>query len=140
MSTEERVLRENRRKNLVDLLRERSADYVAKLIDSNASYISQLKNGFRPVTFETARAIETAMRAPRLSLDSPPGSVASVSSITDKELSGMIASLLNEICKLHNRAARGDTYEAMLRLCVVDARARGYNEGRVRYLAKEFLQ
>lgn len=143
MSIQEQHAREHRRRNLDYALKIEATtpQYLARKLSCETNYISQLRNGFRPISFETARLIEAAAGLTRLSLDSPANeSTSSVTRITDLELAELIASDVKEKCKAHGKPARGELFDAMVRLCVLDARARGYSKGRVHYIVEEFLK
>lgn len=141
LNPEELQLREYRRRNLDYALRvERTTpQQLAKRLACETNYISQLRQGHRSITFETARKIEQAEGWSRLSLDSPPQAVPSEPT-TEAEIQSAVTGVLREICKAHRKPTRGALFDAMLKLCVADAIARGYNEGRVRFIAGEFFK
>lgn len=63
-------VREVRRRNLGVVLQEfRTNAALAKKLDVDASYISQLKKGYREIGNQTARAIERAAKKPKGWLD-----------------------------------------------------------------------
>lgn len=143
MSTEEKHAREHRRRNLDYVLKIEATtpQHLARKLVCETNYISQLRNGFRPITFNTARLIEDAARLTRLSLDNPETSNApSVTQVTDSELADLVASDVKDKCKTHGKPTRGEMFDAMVRLCLLDAHARGYSKGRVDYIVEEFLK
>lgn len=139
MTAQERALREARQRNLDYALKTAatSPQQLARKLKCETNYISQLRNGFRAITFETARQIEEAEGWTRLSLDDPPSSVTSFS---DTDVSEKIPSIVRNLFAAHKRLPRGELYEAAVRLCIVDARERGFSEGRVRFIVEEFLK
>lgn len=141
MTAEEKRLREVRRKNLEYMLTVEATTptTLARKMACDASYVSQLRNGHRPITFDVARQLEGAAQQLRMSLDSPIDATL-VSPVTDNDLERVITSVVKDLCKAHNKPTRGDIFDAMVKLCLADARARGYSEGRVQYIVGEFLK
>lgn len=139
---EERQLREYRRKNLDYLLNAPGGidpQTLAKKLKCESNYVSQLRGGHRPITFNKARDIEQAAGVTRLSLDSPPQPVPK-EPLTHDDLRSTVIAVLKDECRLHNKVPRGALFDSMVESCVVDASLRGYNEGRVRHIAGVFLK
>lgn len=113
---------------------------LAKKLNCDTSYVSQLRNGFRPITFEAARQIEEAEGWGRLTLDDPPSSVKTVTEFTEADIDKKIQSLARELFHNYKRPAKGDFFDTAVRLCIIDARERGFSEGRVRFIVQEFLK
>ena len=142
VSAEEQKLRGYRMKNLDLALKQAhtTPQELAKKLDCDTSYVSQLRNGFRPITSDVARTIEEKSGWRRFHLDSAVHREPTVSPITDKEVLDLIQQLAKGVAKKNRRAGHGDLFDAAVKFATIDANERGFSEGRVTHILEEFLK
>lgn len=142
VSVEEQKVREHRMRNLDYALKTAvtSPHTLAKKLACDTSYVSQLRNGFRPITSDVARQIEAVENWIRFSLDSPARQAPNVTPVTDSQIIDLIKTRAQEYCKKAGRIPKGKLFDAAVQFCIVDAQERGFSEGRVKHILEEFLK
>lgn len=140
MNKEEKRLRENRKRNLDQLLNNEdfTARALARQMGCELNYVSQLRHGHRAISADTARAIESIIGLTQHRLDDTPSGF--VSQFADGTDDLRVQQVLEAEWKRVKRRPRGALFDAMLKLCLEDAKEHGFSEGRVRFIARELLK
>lgn len=141
VGADEQKRRKNRMHNLDTLLNEEhiTRKDIARALGCELNFISQMRHGHRPITSDMARTIERIAGMPHRSMDDAR-TWQNVSPLTDSEITERVQVVLKEECKRRKQPTRGELFNAMVQLAVANAKAYGFSEARVRFIAEEFMK